>query len=44
MIREEIDVYINDEIFWIDSQILLGYINSDAHCFKIFVANPVQQM
>ena len=39
MIREEIDVYINNEIFWSDSQILPGYINSDAHCHKIFVAN-----
>ena len=25
MIREEIDVYINDEIFWTDSQVALGY-------------------
>ena len=40
--REEIDVHINDEIFWTDSQIVLGYINSDV-CFKIFVANRVQQ-
>ena len=24
MIREEIDVHINDEIFWTDSQIVLG--------------------
>ena len=39
IIREEIDVHINDEIFWTDSQIVLGYINSDVQCFKIFVAN-----
>ena len=25
MIIEEIDVYINDEIFWTDSQVALGY-------------------
>ena len=39
MIREEIDVHINDEIFWTDSQVVLGYINSDVQRFKIFVAN-----
>ena len=32
MIREEIDVQINDEIFWTDSQIVLGYINSYVQC------------
>ena len=44
MIREEIDVHINDEIFWTDSQVVLGYINSDVQHFKIFVANRVQQI
>ena len=44
MIREEIDVHINDEIFWTGSQVVLGYINSDVQRFKIFVANRVQQI
>ena len=44
MMREEIDVHINDEIFWTDSQIVLGYINSDVQLFKIFVANRVQKI
>ena len=44
MIREEKDVHINDEIFWIDSQIVLGYINSDIQRFKIFVPNRVQHI
>ena len=44
MIREEIDAHINDEIFWTDSQIVLGYINSDVQHFKIFVVNWVQQI
>ena len=44
MTREEIDVHINDEIFWTDSQIVLGYINSDVQLFKIFVANRVQKI
>ena len=43
-IREKIDVHINDEIFWTDCQVVLCYINSDAQCFKIFVANRVQQI
>ena len=44
MIREEIDVHINDKIFWTDSQIVLGYIYSDVQRFKTFVANRVQQL
>ena len=35
MIVEEIDVYINDEIFWTYSQVVLGYINSDVQRFKV---------
>ena len=38
MIVEEIDVHINDEIFWTYSQVVLGYINSDVQHFKV-VAN-----
>ena len=44
MIKEELDMKIDDEIFWTDSQVVLGYINSDARRFKIFVANRVQQI
>ena len=44
IIKEEIDVHINDEIFWTNSQIVLGNINSDVQYFKIFVANQVQQI
>ena len=43
MIVEEIDVYINDEIFWTYSQVVLGYINSDVQRFKV-VDNWVQQI
>ena len=35
---------INDKIFWTDSQVVLAYIRSDVQCFKIFVANWVQQI
>ena len=44
IIREEVDVHTHDEIFWTDSQVALGYINSDVQHFKIFVANGVQQI
>ena len=44
MIREELDMEIEDDVFWTDSQVVLGYINSDVRRFKIFVANRVQQI
>ena len=44
MLREELDVHVDDEMFWTDSQVVLGYINSDVRWFKVFVANPVQQI
>ena len=44
MLREELDVHVDDEIFWTDSQVVLGYINSDVRWFKVFVANRVQQI
>ena len=44
MLREESDVHVDDEIFWTDSQVVLGYIDSDVHQFKVFVANRVQQI
>ena len=44
MLREKLDVHVDDEIFWTDSQVVLGYINNDVHWFKVFVANHIQQM
>ena len=44
MLGEELDVHVDDEIFWTDSQVVLGYINSDVRWFKVFVANRVQQI
>ena len=44
MLREELDVHVDDEIFWTDSQVVLGYINSDVRWFKVFVANRVQHI
>ena len=42
ILREEHDIHISSEVFWTDSQILLGYINNGSLRFKIFVANHVQ--
>ena len=44
MFREELDVHVDDKVFWTDSQVVLGYINSDVHWFKVFVANSIQQI
>ena len=44
MLKEELDVYVVDEICWTDSQVVLGYINSDVRRFEVFVANRVQQI
>ena len=44
MLKNELDIHVNNEIFWTDSKAVLGFINSDARWFKVFVANRVQQM
>ena len=36
--------YKNKEYFWTDSTVVLGYINSNAKRFYIFVANRIQQI
>ena len=41
MLKNELDNHFNDEMFLTDSKVVLGYINSDACWFKIFVANRV---
>ena len=30
MLREELDIQISSEVFWTDSQVVLGYINNDS--------------
>ncbi len=42
MLKGELDIKIDEEVFWTDSQVVLGYINNDACRFHIFVANRVQ--
>lgn len=42
MLKRELDMEIDEEFFWTDSQVVLGYINNDARRFHVFVANRVQ--
>ena len=42
ILKEELDIDIALESFWTDSQVVLGYINSESRRFKIIVANRVQ--
>ncbi|KAL6475780.1 hypothetical protein MHYP_G00168200 [Metynnis hypsauchen] len=42
VLKGELDMKIDQEFFWTDSQVVLGYINNDARRFHIFVANRVQ--
>ncbi|XP_041422759.1 uncharacterized protein LOC108719567 isoform X1 [Xenopus laevis] len=41
---KELELKIDEEYFWTDSQVVLGYINNDARRFHIFVANRVQKI
>lgn len=34
----------NEEFFWTDSQVVLGYINNEARRFHVFVANRIQRI
>ncbi len=44
VLREELDLKVDREFFWTDSQIVLGYINNEARRFHVFVANRVQKI
>jgi len=44
MLKQELDIKIDQTFFWTDSQVVLGYIKNEARTFKIFVANRVQQI
>ncbi|KAI2646031.1 Glycine--tRNA ligase beta subunit [Labeo rohita] len=44
VLREELDLKVNQEFFWTDSQVVLGYIKNEARRFHVFVANRVQKI
>jgi hypothetical protein len=41
MLRSQLDLVLLDSVFWVDSQIVLAYINSPSRRFRTFVANRV---
>ena len=43
-LREELEYDQITEVFYTDSQVVLGYIKNDARRFHVFVANRVQQI
>nr|XP_015830265.2 uncharacterized protein LOC107395402 [Nothobranchius furzeri] len=43
-LRAELERKIDEEFFWTDSQVTLGYIKNDARRFHVFVANRVQKI
>nr|XP_043906906.1 uncharacterized protein LOC122785246 [Solea senegalensis] len=44
MLKTELEMKIDEEFFWTDSQVVLAYINNEARRFHVFVANRVQMI
>ena len=44
MLKEELELKVDREYFWTDSQVVLGYISNEARRFHVFVANRVQRI
>ncbi|KAL7842594.1 hypothetical protein SRHO_G00242830 [Serrasalmus rhombeus] len=42
MLKTELEMKIDEEFFWTDSQVVLAYINNESRMFHGFVANRVQ--
>lgn len=43
-VKKELDLEIDEEHFWTDSEIALGYISNDAKRFHVFVANRIHEI
>ena len=43
-LRQELDYHIDQEYFWTDSKVVLGYISNESRRFHVFVANRVQDI
>ena len=41
-LKRELEIPVNKEVFWTDSEVVLGYIRNESKRFKIFVANRVE--
>ena len=44
VLKKELDVECQQELFWTDSKVVLGYINNEARRFHVFVANRVERI
>ncbi|XP_049319056.1 uncharacterized protein LOC125780640 [Astyanax mexicanus] len=44
MLKKELDIECQQEFFWTDSMVVLGYINNEARRFHVFVANRVERI
>ena len=43
-LKQELDIKVDEEIFWTDSRVVLSYIQNIKRCFKMFVANRIHQI
>ena len=43
-LRRELEYHIDQEYFWTDSKVVLGYISNERRRFHVFVANRVQDI
>lgn len=44
MLKNELEIDGLQEYFWMDSKVVLGYINNDTRWFHVFVANRIQRI
>ncbi|XP_067931112.1 uncharacterized protein [Watersipora subatra] len=44
LLNKELDMPINAEHYWTDSEIVLSYLNNDTKRFHMFVANRIQEI
>ena len=42
ILKKELEIPLNKEVFWTDSEVVLGYIRNESKKFKIFVGNRVE--
>ena len=42
LLRNELEIPVNKQVFWTDSGSVLGYIRFESKRFKLFVANRVE--
>ena len=43
-IRRELEYQIDEDFYWTDSKVVLGYISNESRCFHVFLSNRVQEI